>query len=147
MRQQRIGKEKKSSKGVRRLGAFCLSCWKESKQFKLCTADLLFSILKVQIIKSGKLYIKIKMLCIDLSWIYSLVLRSAKSFTSRKILFFGVWPKFSKFTRNASGRVLLSCSWACSQTENKSNLEPLGCGNRIGNGVVSSDAAWSRPAS
>jgi len=38
----------------------------------------------------------------------SLVLRSAKSFTSRKILFFVVWPKFLKFTRNACGMVLLS---------------------------------------
>jgi len=31
----------------------------------------------------------------------SLTLRSAKSFTSRKIVFLVVWPKFSKFTRNA----------------------------------------------
>jgi len=48
------------------------------------------------------------------------VLRSAKSFTSRKIVFFVVWPKFAKFTRNACGMVLLSSSWVCCQTENKS---------------------------
>jgi len=50
----------------------------------------------------------------------SLVLRSAKSFTSRKILFFVVWPKFSKFTRNACSMVLLLSSWIPFQTENKS---------------------------
>jgi len=53
-----------------RLGSFCLSYWKGSKPFKLCAADLLLSFFKVKIIKSGKCYIKLKMLCIDLSLKY-----------------------------------------------------------------------------
>jgi len=36
----------------------------------LCAADLLLSFFKVKIIKSGKCYIKLKMLCIDLSLKY-----------------------------------------------------------------------------
>jgi len=47
----------------------------------------------------------------------SIVLRSANSLTSRKIVFFVVWPKF---TRNACSTVLLSSSWVCCQTKNKS---------------------------
>jgi len=45
---------------------------------------------------------------------------SNRYFTSRKILFFVVWPKFSMFIRNACSMVLLSSSWVCCQTENKS---------------------------
>jgi len=55
---------------VGRLAAFCLSYWKGSMPFKLCAADLLFSFLKVIIIKSGKCNIKFKKLCIDLSLKY-----------------------------------------------------------------------------
>jgi len=59
-------------------------------------------------------------MCWNLFNFLSLVLRSAKSFTSRKILFFVVWPKFSKFTRNEYGMVLLSSSCACCHTEKNS---------------------------
>jgi len=45
---------------------------------------------------------------------------STQSFTSRKILFFVVCSKFLKFTHNACSMVLLSSSWVCCQTENKS---------------------------
>jgi len=55
----------------------------------------------------------------------SLVLRSTKSFTSRKILFFVVWPKFSKFTRNACDMVLLSSSWCLLPNGKQSNWSTL----------------------
>jgi len=42
----------------------------EGKKLKLCAAELLFSFLKVKIIKLGKYYTKHKMCCIDLSLKY-----------------------------------------------------------------------------
>jgi len=53
---------------VRRLGAFCLSDWKGSIHFNGAQQSY-FNRLG-NIIKSGKCYIKFKMLCIDLSLKY-----------------------------------------------------------------------------